>query len=141
MPTTERIPRAMAEKFATITALTDAFCDKQLNGEYRELIRRLVGSLARKRPSPLLNGQENVPAAAAVYAIGRVNFLYEASHAPHCPPKIDFEFFGVAASTGQNKSNQISRILARSMPTIVDVRTFSGGLAYAVSSRIWDDVQ
>jgi hypothetical protein len=38
MSPTERIPRALAEKFAAITALTDAFCDKHLNDEYRVLI-------------------------------------------------------------------------------------------------------
>ena len=46
MSSTERIPRAMAEKFAAITALTDAFCEKRLNDEYRVLIRRVVANLA-----------------------------------------------------------------------------------------------
>jgi hypothetical protein len=35
----------MAEKFAAITALADAFCAKQLNEEYRVLIHRVVASL------------------------------------------------------------------------------------------------
>ena len=52
MSSTEKIPRATAEKFAAITALTDAFCEKHLNDEYRVLIHRLVGGLARKRPPP-----------------------------------------------------------------------------------------
>ena len=47
----ERIPRALAGKFAAITALTDAFCEQQVNDEYRVLIHRVVGSLPRKRPS------------------------------------------------------------------------------------------
>lgn len=77
----------MAEKFAAITALTDAFCEKQLNDEYRVLVHRVVGSLARKRPSPLLKGKENVWAAAAVHAVGRVNFLDDPSQVPHCKQK------------------------------------------------------
>jgi hypothetical protein len=48
MSSLERIPRAMAEKFSAITALTDAFCEKHLNDEYRVLIHRVVGALARK---------------------------------------------------------------------------------------------
>jgi len=104
---TEKIPSALAEKFAAITALTDAFCDKHLNDEYRELIRRLVGGLARKRPSPLLKGKENVWATAAVHALGHVNFLDDPSQPPHCKPKSIYEFFGVAESTGQSKSRQI----------------------------------
>jgi len=97
----------MAEKFAAITALTDAFCAMHLNEEYRVLIHRLIGSLARRRPPPLLKGKESVWAAAAAHAVGRVNFLDDPSQVPHCKPKILFEFFGVRESTGQNKSKEI----------------------------------
>lgn len=106
-PSTEKIPSALVAKFSAITALTDAFCEKHLNDEYRVLIHRLVGGLARKRPSPLLKGKENAWAAAAVHALGRVNFLDDPSQVPHCKPKAIYEFFGVAESTGQNKSRQI----------------------------------
>jgi len=111
MSPTERIPRATADKFGAITALTDSFCAKQLNEEYRALIHRLVANLARKRPSPLLNGKENVWAAAVVHAVGRVNFLDDPSQVPHCKPKILYEFFGVAESTAQNKSREIRAAL------------------------------
>ena len=73
----EKIPRTMAEKFSAITALTNAFCEKHLNEEYRALIHRVVGTLATRRPSPLLKGKENVWVAGAVHAVGITNFLYE----------------------------------------------------------------
>lgn len=111
MPAPEKVPRAMAPKFAAITALTDAFCDKHLNDEYRALIHRVVGSLARKRPSPLLKGREEVWAAAAVHAVGRVNFLDDPCHNPHCKPNAIYAFFGIAESTGQNKSKEIRELL------------------------------
>jgi len=111
MPPPEKIPRAMQEKFADITALADAFCDHHLDEEYRTLIHRVVGSLARKRPSPLLKGREAVWAAAAVHAVGRVNFLDDASRRPHCKPSVIYEFFGIAESTGQNKSKEIRELL------------------------------
>jgi len=38
----------MAEKFSAVTVLTDAFCEKHLNDEYRVLIHRVVGTLAKK---------------------------------------------------------------------------------------------
>ena len=107
MPAPEKIPQAMADKFSVITALTDAFCELHLNEEYRQMIRRVVGALARKRPSPLLKGKENVWAAAATHAVGRVNFLDDPTQTPHCKPKLIYEFFGVAESTGQNKSKEI----------------------------------
>jgi len=107
MPPTEKIPKAMADKFAGITALTDAFCAQHLNEEYRGVIHRVVAALARKRPSPLLKGKENIWAAAAVHAIGRVNFLDDASQTPNCKPKMIYAFFGVAESTGQSKAKEI----------------------------------
>jgi hypothetical protein len=111
MSSLEKIPRAMAEKFSAITALTDAFCEKYLNGEYQVLIHRVVGTLARKRPSPLLKGKENVWAAGAVHAVGTTNFLDDPSQVPHCKPKTIYEFFGIAETTGQNKSKQIRNAL------------------------------
>ena len=107
MTSPERIPKAMAEKFASITSLVDPFCARYLNDEYRQMIHHAVGALARKRPSPLSTGKESVWAAAAVHAVGRVNFLDDPAQAPHCPPKVIFEFFGIAQSTGQNKSKGI----------------------------------
>jgi hypothetical protein len=107
----QRIPKAMAEKFAAITTLTDAFCDEKLNDEYREMIHQVVGALARKRPSPLLRGTEKVWAAAAVHAVGRINFLDDPSQTPHCKPRVIYDFFGIAESTGQNKSREIREAL------------------------------
>jgi hypothetical protein len=109
--TPEKIPKSMADKFASITTLTDSFCERHLNDEYRSMIRRAVAALARKRPSPLLKGKENVWAAAAVHAVGRINFLDDYSQLPHCKPKVIYEFFGIAESTGQNKSKEIRDLL------------------------------
>jgi hypothetical protein len=111
MPTPEKIPKSMTEKFTTITALTDSFSKKHLNEEYKVMIHRVVGALARKRPSPLLKGKENVWAAAAVHAVGRVNFLDDPSQSPHCKSKTIYEFYGIADSTGQNKSKEIRDML------------------------------
>lgn len=46
-----------------------------------------------------------------MHAIGRINFLDDASNTPHCKPKVIYEFFGIAESTGQNKSKEIREIL------------------------------
>ena len=107
----QRIPKAMAEKFAAITTLTDTFCDEKLNAEYRDMIHQVVGALARKRPSPLLRGTEKVWAAAAVHAVGRINFLDNPYQTPHCKPRVIYDFFGIAESTGQNKSREIREAL------------------------------
>jgi hypothetical protein len=111
MPTPVKVPKAMAEKYAEITALTDAFSKKHLNDEYLLLIHQAIGALARKRPSPLLKGKENVWAAGVVHAIGHVNFLDDPSQSPHCKSKTIYEYFGIAASTGQSKSREIRGML------------------------------
>lgn len=111
MSTPEKIPKAVAEIYSAITALTDAFSGQYLNEEYAAIIRRVIGTLARKRPSPLAKGKENVWAAAAIHAVGRVNFLDDPSQTPHCKPRVIYEFFDVAESTGQNKSKQIRDVL------------------------------
>ena len=97
----EKIPKAMAEKFAAITTLTDALCTKHLNEEYRQVIHKVLGALARKRPSPLVRSKGHVWAAAAVHSVGRVNCLDDSSQTPHCKPKAIYEFFGIGESTGQ----------------------------------------
>ena len=57
MSSPRKIPKAMAAKFTAITALTDAFGARHLNDEYRLLVRRVVGALARKHASPLVKGE------------------------------------------------------------------------------------
>ena len=111
MPPAQKIPQALAEKFASIIALSDAFCSKHLNDEYRGLIHRVIGSLARKRPSPLLKGKENVWAAAAIIAMGRTNFLDDPSQVPHCPTKTIYEWFGIAQSTASSRAKEIEDVL------------------------------
>ncbi len=107
----EKIPKTMVDKFAAITALIDTFCTQHLNEEYRQMIHHAVGALARKRPSPLLRGKENVWAAAAIHAVGRINFLDDSSQTPYCKPKVIYTFFGIGESTGQNKSKEIRDML------------------------------
>ena len=44
-------PEAMAEKFAAIAALTDAFCAQPLDTELRRMILRIVGARAAVAPA------------------------------------------------------------------------------------------
>ena len=39
-----------------ILAVIDAVCEQRLDSEYAELCRRVIGRLARKRPSPIVRG-------------------------------------------------------------------------------------
>jgi len=96
--------KAIAEE---LVKMTDGFCKEFLNEEYAELCRKLATALARKRPSPLLQGRLETWACGIVRTIGWVNYLDDRSQKPHLKlPFID-RAFGVAESTGQGKSKAI----------------------------------
>jgi hypothetical protein len=65
---TNKVPKAMAERFAAITALTDAFCAEKLNDEYAHMIRAATAALCRKRPPPVATGMPASWAAGITHA-------------------------------------------------------------------------
>lgn len=94
-----------------IAGLVDAFCKEHLNAEYADLCRKLTEKLARKRPSPLVNGKPNIWACGIVRTIGWVNFLDDKSQTPHMKLTAIDKAFGVGESTGQGKSMLIRKML------------------------------
>jgi hypothetical protein len=72
-----RIPEALRHDVEKIFTLTDPFSGEHLDAEYGELVRTLIAKLARKRPSPLARGDLRIWMAAAIYAIGSVNFMFD----------------------------------------------------------------
>ena len=75
------------------------------------MCRKLAGTLARKRPSPLLSGKPETWACGIVRTIGWVNFLDDRSQQPHMKLTAIDKAFGVAESTGQGKSKAIRTML------------------------------
>ena len=57
-------------------------CVQHLDDEYGTLSLRLLAKLARKRPSPLVHGERRLRAAAVLYTVGSINFLFDPSQAP-----------------------------------------------------------
>jgi hypothetical protein len=103
----EKIPKKLQARFEEITSLTDVVCREHLNDEYTVMSRKLAAALARKRPSPLKSGRANTWACGIVYAIGFVNFLFDKSFPPYISAADLCSAFGVAKSTGYNKSKDI----------------------------------
>jgi hypothetical protein len=110
----DTVPAAMRAVFDPLAARLDAFCAAYLNQEYAQLARRTAAALARKRPSPLSRGSQEVWAAGILHAVGSVNFLFDPSQTPHLRASDIAEHFGVAASTAGNKSKQIRDALKMS---------------------------
>jgi hypothetical protein len=78
-----RIPAALRHDVEQIFKLTAPFCAEHLDAEHGELVRKLVAMLARKRPSPLSRGDLGIWAAAAIYAVGSIHFLFDRTQRPH----------------------------------------------------------
>ena len=109
--TGQSIPTQMQKKHDAIVTLIDSFSRERLNEEYRVMCRTLAGALARKRPSPLVNGTVAVWACAIVRTIGWVNFLDDSSRKPHVKMTDVYKAFGVSSGTGQAKSKAIRDML------------------------------
>ena len=97
----------MRAKFDEIVTLTDKFCHKHLNDEYRQLVREATAALCRKRPSPLTRGRIDIWACGIVLAVGSVNFLHDRSQDPHLSSAEVCDAFGVKQSTASNKSTVV----------------------------------
>ena len=104
--------RAVAEQ---IVELTDRLCLEHLDAEYGELCRKMVGKLARKRPSPLLRGAPRIWAGGLLYALGSINFLFDPSPRPHLTARQLSEVTGVPLGTLSGKARTIRQLL-RTLP-------------------------
>ncbi len=111
MAETLRIPIAMQEITGEIIAVTDKVCAEHLDAEYARLARRLVGRLARKRPSPLARGDTRILAAGVLYVLAQVNFLFDRSQSPHMSSVELAVATDVKPTTMANKAAMINRLL------------------------------
>lgn len=109
-----KIPNATRPTAEEIIEITDEVCAKLLDAEYVGLARQVVAKLARKRPSPLLSGRRGTWAAAVVYALGQVNFLFDSSGGPYVTADELSAAFGVAKSTMSSKAKQVRDVLKMS---------------------------
>jgi hypothetical protein len=100
------VPKACVARFTDLVRLTDAFCDAQLNTEYKGLCRKMVVAVCQKGP-PVLNGRIEGWAAGIVYALGYVNFLHDPGQTPHMKSTEIAKGFGISVATMQAKAKII----------------------------------
>ncbi len=99
------------EVLHVIIRLLDRFCHEHLNEEYAVLCRKLAEKLARKRPSPLLQGSPNAWASGIVRAIGGVNFLHDKSQTPYMRSTDIDHYLGISSSAAAAKLAAIRKML------------------------------
>lgn len=87
------------------------FCKEHIDDEYAELSDKMVRKLGRKRTNPLERGRLEIWAAAVVYTIGTMNFLFDKSFKPYIPSSEINDYFGTKQSSVGQKSAQIRQML------------------------------
>jgi len=93
-----------------LLGLTDTFCEQKLDGDYSQLCKKLILKLGRKLEVPFKRGKIEIWAAAVVYAIGSINFLFDKSFEPYLTAEQISEYFGTKNSTVSNKARQIKEM-------------------------------
>ncbi len=97
----------MRDTYGEIVATTDRVCSEHLNDQYAELSRKMTAELCRKRPSPLASGRTKSWAGGVVYALARINFLFDKSQSPHMSSTELCKALGVSQGTASSKASTI----------------------------------
>ena len=90
--------------------MTNKFCNTHVNEEYAELCQRLIEKMARKRQPPFAAGRIEIWAAAIVYAIGSINFLFDKNTKPYASTDTICDYFAVPKRTVGQKSKMIQEM-------------------------------
>lgn len=106
-----QVPVELRPRVREILDIAGQACLACLDDEYAQLCVRLVARLARKRPSPLVRGDTRIWAAGAIYALGRINFLFDPSQQPHASAEQLAVHLGVVKSSMANKAALIRKAL------------------------------
>ncbi len=106
-----KVPESMQATYDEIVAISDDFCKQYLNDEYAELARQMAATLARKRPSPLVNGKTLSWAAGILYTLGQVNFLFDKSQSPYMRADELCKRIGVSQQTAGGRAQKIREVL------------------------------
>lgn len=105
------IKQIKKEKEQELIELVSDFCQEKLNEEYKQLCIELVQKLGRKRNVPFMTGKMEIWAAAVIYTIGNLNFLFDKSFEPYIPSSDIHNYFGTKSSTVGAKSKLIRDML------------------------------
>jgi len=99
--------KAIKQREEQLLEMTGIFCTKRLDEDYAQLCDKLIKKLGRKRDVPFQRGKLEIWAAAIVYAIGSINFLFDKSFEPYMTAEQISEYFGTKTSTVSNKAREI----------------------------------
>ena len=99
--------KLVKQKKDALIEMTDSFADLYLDEDYKMLCRKLIDKMGRKRQVPFLSGRLETWAAAVVYALGQINFLFDKSFEPYVSATDLCTYFGTSQSTTSQKAEKI----------------------------------
>jgi hypothetical protein len=102
-----KLPPEIEKKASELLRMTGAFCDEYLDDEYRRLSEKLILKMARKRDVPFRAGRPEIWAAAVIYALGQINFLFDKSFKPYASADDICDYFKVNKSSVSQKAKVI----------------------------------
>jgi hypothetical protein len=107
MPPIMKEKRIVEEKAQKLVEMTGKFCQEFLDDDYRQLCEKLIMKMSRKRAVPFLSGHMEIWAAAVVYALGSINFLFDKSFKPYATADDICNYFGTSKSTTSQKAKVV----------------------------------
>ena len=99
------------EKSIELTELVESFCKRHFTEELTACTLRLCDKLGRIRNLDITNGKKEIWAAAVVYVIARVNFLFDKANSNFLTSDIVCDFFDTKKTTTGNKATSIEKTL------------------------------
>lgn len=103
--------KELKEREAKVIELAVTFCNEKLDEECAMLCTQLIQKLGRKRTYPLQSGRLEIWAAAAVYTICSINFIFSKDSRLSLTSYDICEYFGTSNSTTAQKSKTIKDLL------------------------------
>lgn len=114
-----------------VFALLDAFSQAHLTPELAGYVRKLWDQIGRKRKYVITGGAKEVWAAAVVYVIARLNFLFDSRSPNYLTANVISAFFGTKKTTVSARAADIEKACRIRMgqdglcsPDIADALTF-----------------
>lgn len=103
--------KAIKAREDEIVRMVVNFCNEKIDSEYASLCEKMVRKLGRKRTNPLERGRLEIWAAAVIYTIATMNFLFDKSFEPYLSSPEIYGHFGTSSSTISQKAGQIRTML------------------------------
>jgi len=92
-----------------INKMIGDFCNQYLNDQFKGYAQTLCEKIGRKRTLSINKGKKEIWAAAIIYVIARLNFLFDKQNDYFITADIICDFFGTKKTTSSNKATQIEK--------------------------------